>query len=112
MPTLLGIGRQGVYRANYRTKEHLEVFPLSHIMEWAASDEVLSPFFCLRRHTQETPSFLQAFVFDFGVHRELQWGIMTRAGRKIGQIIAGYTRLLAMRSEELQRRKSSIKKPA
>ncbi len=86
VPVLLGIGRGGVYRSNYKTKETIEHYPLAAIEQWGGSKD--------------------AFVFDFGAaNREAHWGIATKAGRKIAQILQGYMRLLALRTEELARRK-------
>jgi talin len=88
IPVLMGIGRDGVYRANHKTKETLEKYPLSMIEQWACSKET--------------------FIFDFGANRENgHWGISTRAGRKIAQILLGYQRLLAIRDQLVQSRKAA-----
>lgn len=79
VPVLLGLGRDGVFRTHYRTKENLEQYPLATIKQWVC--------------TRET------FVFDFGSARDGHWGIMTRAGRTIAQILLGYNRLLSVRAQ-------------
>lgn len=88
VPILMGISRLGVYRSNHKTKETLEQYALTMIEQWACSKDT--------------------FIFDFGTHRQAgQWGIATRAGRKIAQILLGYQRLLALRDELVRKRKEA-----
>lgn len=88
IPVLLGVGRDGIFRINQKTKETMESFSLNMIDSWSCGK--------------------QTFVIDFGTNRPSgHWGVVTRSGRIIGQIIGGYQRLLKERSDDLRKRSNN-----
>ncbi len=79
-PVLLGVSREGISRMSHKTRECLELYQYSMLESWAAGR--------------------QTFVCDFGSNRtQGQWGVSTRSGRVIAQLITGYQRLLKERNK-------------
>jgi hypothetical protein len=80
-PVLLGVGRQGIFRMHYKTQQVLEHYAFDQL-----------EFFAVGK---------QSFVLSFGIHRQTQghWGVSTRSGRLIAQLIDGYIRLLKKRNQ-------------
>ena len=82
-PMLLGIGREGISRIHYKTKEVLEHYSLAQL-EWFAVGR-------------------QTFVMSFGPHRLAgHLGVSTRSGHLIAQLVQGYRTLLALRNAKMQ----------
>jgi hypothetical protein len=81
-PVLLGVSREGISRLNHKTRECLELYRYSMLESWYVGR--------------------QTFVCDFGSNRtQGHWGVSTRSGRVIAQLISGYQRLLSERNKKL-----------
>jgi hypothetical protein len=79
-PVLLGVSRAGISRMNSKTRECLELYPFYMLESFSVGR--------------------QTFVCDFGSNRTLgQWGVSTRSGKVISQLICGYQRLLHGRNK-------------
>jgi hypothetical protein len=76
-PVLLGVSRDGISRINHKTREVLDVYPF----------RMLEGFTVGR----------QTFVCEFA---KGQWGVSTRSGKLISQLICGYIRLLQERNKK------------
>lgn len=75
LPVLLGVSRTGVSRISYKTKELLESYTFDQLQRISFGKQTL--------------------VLDFGEHRPGgHWGVSTRSGRVIAQILEGYQTLL------------------
>ena len=82
-PVLMGVSREGISRLNHKTRECLELYPFYMLQSWAVGR--------------------QTFVCDFGAHRAAgHWGVSTRSGRVIAQLISGYQRLMKERQHKSQ----------
>lgn len=84
-PVLLGVSREGISRLSHKTRECLEHYRFSMLDSWSVGR--------------------QTFVCDFGSNRtQGHWGVSTRSGRVISQLISGYKRLLHERQQRERRK--------
>lgn len=99
-PVLLGISREGVSRINHKTREVLELHPFKTLEGKERDGDVVFFFFVFK----VSCFFLgymygrQTFVCDFG--SQGQWGVSTRSGKLISQLLCGYVRLLHERNKK------------
>lgn len=78
-PVLLGVSRDGISKIHHKTREVLEVFPFKLLEGYTVGR--------------------QTFVCEFSGGKG-QWGVSTRSGKLIAQLICGYVRLLQERNKK------------
>ncbi|CAF4428005.1 unnamed protein product, partial [Adineta steineri] len=70
VPRLLGVTKDSIIRVDERSKDFLEVWPLTHVKRWTASPNT--------------------FTLDFGDYASAYYSVQTHEGQQISQLIAGY----------------------
>ncbi|CAF3755907.1 unnamed protein product [Rotaria sordida] len=70
VPRLLGVTKESIVRVDERTKDFIQVWPLTHVKRWTASPNT--------------------FTLDFGDYASAYYSVQTNEGQQISQLIAGY----------------------
>ncbi|CAF0901956.1 unnamed protein product [Adineta ricciae] len=81
VPRLLGVTKESIVRVDERTKEFLEIWPLTHVKRWTAS--------------------ANTFTLDFGDYATAYYSVQTNEGQQISQLIAGYIDIILKKRKDL-----------
>ncbi|CAF4070720.1 unnamed protein product [Rotaria sp. Silwood2] len=80
VPRLLGVTKESIVRVDERTKDFLEVWPLTHVKRWTASPNT--------------------FTLDFGDYATAYYSVQTHEGQQISQLIAGYIDIILKKRKD------------
>ncbi|CAF3470464.1 unnamed protein product [Rotaria socialis] len=80
VPRLLGVTKESIVRVDERTKDFLEVWPLTHVKRWTASPNT--------------------FTLDFGDYATAYYSVQTHEGQQISQLIAGYIDIILKKKKD------------
>ncbi|CAF4681847.1 unnamed protein product [Rotaria sp. Silwood1] len=80
VPRLLGVTRDSVVRVDERTKDFIQVWPLTHVKRWTASPNT--------------------FTLDFGDYASAYYSVQTNEGQQISQLIAGYIDIILKKRKD------------
>lgn len=79
VPRLLGVTKDSVLRLDEKTKEILQVWPLTTVRRWGASPNT--------------------FTLDFGDYSDQYYSVQTTDAEQIQQIIAGYIDIILKKKQ-------------
>ncbi|CAF3354839.1 unnamed protein product [Rotaria socialis] len=80
VPRLLGVTKESVVRVDERTKDFIQVWPLTHVKRWTASPNT--------------------FTLDFGDYASAYYSVQTHEGQQISQLIAGYIDIILKKRKD------------
>ncbi|CAF2832485.1 unnamed protein product [Rotaria sp. Silwood2] len=80
VPRLLGVTKDSVVRVDERTKDFIQVWPLTHVKRWTASPNT--------------------FTLDFGDYASAYYSVQTHEGQQISQLIAGYIDIILKKRKD------------
>ncbi|CAF1239126.1 unnamed protein product, partial [Adineta ricciae] len=80
VPRLLGVTKESIIRVDERTKDFLEIWPLTHVKRWTASPNT--------------------FTLDFGDYATAYYSVQTHEGQQISQLIAGYIDIILKKRKD------------
>ncbi|CAF1156243.1 unnamed protein product [Adineta steineri] len=80
VPRLLGVTKDSIIRVDERSKDFLEVWPLTHVKRWTASPNT--------------------FTLDFGDYASAYYSVQTHEGQQISQLIAGYIDIILKKRKD------------
>lgn len=79
-PVLLGVSKNSIIRLDEKTKEELQIWPLTTIRRWAASKN--------------------SFSLDFGDFENNTYSVLTSESEIIAQLVSGYIELILSKKEK------------